>query len=747
MSKNLDWCKNLLLARDAPVENTVCRLQPEALSKVTSAPTTQSTASRRRSIVVVARRLSSVTDSFVHNVSDAQISRGVRAASLLEWRRRLYSRPSNASQLVKLLRKSDEDNSVKDIAIPDTSDELVGGEDLPLLSFWLAYGRFHHELRGFSSSVWLAVRSVNIQGCNLPHDQCELLFISMRKSTPSLTDVDCSSNQVGGYADENDFFIPVLTSGAALAKLLEVNTSITSLKARYCGMGMRTVRAIAEALADRNRTLISMDIGANSLWWDEVEVDELQSDQCFSRDALDEVIRALRANYVLTKLVVSAAVLKPDHLCGRPLNSLPGRLRENPARINFASSRASRSDVIIITECVRRNPLARHFSLANTRIDREAAEAICDLMTDVTHKLIDIDLSGITCPFKVSRRLAAAALQHDNLKIFCSIPMKSIRDGTSSNLMLKGAHVGLHGAIVLASLLATNESVATLYVSENDFGTDGLIEFAKALRTNRGLRFIDMRQNFLQARALRAINTAIRERLDVKKLPPLPPIPPTPHMEAHAVARLDQQVLDLFATSYLAPLLPMTRSSNWEIRRGAITSLARLSDDHLRAAAAALRNLQGKSILADVLTYAHSDLCTMGQRREAVAGFVNLSNHSYSQQQLLAEGLLVEVRNLLLACEAKASMQICVPQIIGAISALSRNGALRPLLLEAGLMANLCAVAGDDSRGDGLISISMRKSAVQAIVQLCQTPEAAGERKPGGEVDRNHEAPPPRVFY
>ena len=99
------------------------------------------------------------------------------------------------------------------------------------------------------------------------------------------------------------------------------------------------------------------------------------------------------------------------------------------------------------------------------------------------------------------------------------------------------------------------------------------------------------------------------------RLPPLPPLAENAILEPGEIVERDKPVLTMFAGSYLAPLLPMTRSTTWEIRRGAITSLARLSDDHLRAAVAALRSFKGRSVLVDIMEYCSSQLVDAVARR------------------------------------------------------------------------------------------------------------------------------------
>ena len=103
--------------------------------------------------------------------------------------------------------------------------------------------------------------------------------------------------------------------------------------------------------------------------------------------------------------------------------------------------------------------------------------------------------------------------------------------------------------------------------------------------------------------------------LDTPRLPPLPPLAEGACLDPAEALKRDEPVLIMFADSYLAPLLPMSRSQTWEIRRGAITSLARLSDDHLRAAVAALRNLQGRSVLVDILQVAEIPPPSLGPRK------------------------------------------------------------------------------------------------------------------------------------
>ena len=160
---------------------------------------------------------------------------------------------------------------------------------------------------------------------------------------------------------------------------------------------------------------------------------------------------------------------------------------------------------------------------------------------------------------------------------------------------------------------------------------------------------------------------------EAPRLPPLPPLAEGASLDPSEVVKRDEPVLELFADSYLAPLLPMARSQTWEIRRGAITSLARLSDDHLRAAVSALRNLQGQSVLVDVLQYCSSPLCTSVEKREAIMGLCNLLGHKHSQSELRAENLFDGVLNLMRECQTDTSVKIMTWLTVDAVGGLAAD--------------------------------------------------------------------------
>ena len=202
-------------------------------------------------------------------------------------------------------------------------------------------------------------------------------------------------------------------------------------------------------------------------------------------------------------------------------------------------------------------------------------------------------------------------------------------------------------------------------------------------------------------------------------------------LSSDEVARQDVPVVKLFEGSYLAPLLPMTRSHTWEIRRGAITSLARLSDDELRAGVAALRNLQGRSVLVDLMHYTTSPVCTAIEKREAVTGLHNLCGHEYAQHELHHEGLFGSVLALLRECDrgGEASMKLAVPAVVEVIEILCRNPKLMLFVVSGGFVPYILRIASDDSGGGGTLAGSLRINAIQALTALSKAMDARVERR------------------
>jgi len=89
--------------------------------------------------------------------------------------------------------------------------------------------------------------------------------------------------------------------------------------------------------------------------------------------------------------------------------------RDNLKRISFGiggnmGQRASRSDLVIIMECLKKNSHVTSLSLSGLRIDHEAAEGLENLLLDLPINLKEINLTKIQTPMKTSELLANIVL-------------------------------------------------------------------------------------------------------------------------------------------------------------------------------------------------------------------------------------------------------------------------------------------------------------------------------------------------
>ena len=135
--------------------------------------------------------------------------------------------------------------------------------------------------------------------------------------------------------------------------------------------------------------------------------------------------------------------------------------------------------------------------------------------------------------------------------------------------------------------------------------------------------------------------------------------------------------------SYLAPLVPMVRAKDAEIRRQAICALATLTDERHRSAVASLKDTHGRSLLRDLLQYAHHSH-SAAMRHEAVNGLANLLKSRSTHGYMLQAGLLPDLLQLVRLC-APGSMRPAAYTV----ACLCSNENVAPEMLRAGFVPQL----------------------------------------------------------
>jgi Leucine-rich repeat (LRR) protein len=391
-------------------------------------------------------------------------------STLLQWRRFLYYR---TTKLSLMLQQADQLNNIHHLNMEDQSIE---DEDVYLLSIWLAYNRWHAQCANISTQMYSNLTTLNLQQCTLSHVQCEYILRAVAGSK-TLTSLNMSGNNIGGFADEDDYFVPYIQSGKELANLVGKNKSLTWLSCRYCHMGMLTLCEIAKAMK-HNESITYLNLGSNSWWWDE-RTDELLSDHSFDSTGIFDFAENLcKHNHTLLYTEILSTEFQPLQLNGKHLE-LVASGEDIDKSLSFRDKRLGRIDLIFIIECIKYNKYCTNLNFSGCTIEKQAAESVASYLEKDGCLLEIIDLSHIQTREKDALRLAKAALKSPRLKLFASVPLQRVKANEITNLMLNGAGIGPHGCIVLCDLLSRpgQTSLTRLYLAKNNIFTFGVKGF------------------------------------------------------------------------------------------------------------------------------------------------------------------------------------------------------------------------------------------------------------------------------
>ena len=194
----------------------------------------------------------------------------------------------------------------------DLSDEAIGLTDVHLLALYMGHGRWSDQrVTGINLTRWSNVTYLSLENQDIPPDEVGRLLDSLAHNQ-TLTALNLNGvNGMGGYADEDDYFIPALANGKKLAKVIEKHKKLVYLTCKYCHMGMRALTAIGKAL-EKNTTLTALNLGNNTWWWDE-HTDELLSDQNFNATGIKDLAKGL-CLHNSTLVYIEILSLRAQHL-------------------------------------------------------------------------------------------------------------------------------------------------------------------------------------------------------------------------------------------------------------------------------------------------------------------------------------------------------------------------------------------------------------------------------------------------
>ena len=176
--------------------------------------------------------------------------------------------------------------------------------------------------------------------------------------------------------------------------------------------------------------------------------------------------------------------------------------------ITFRDTRVGRPDVIFVVECIKFNPLCKVLSFSGCKIVKNRLHRFASylILIGVLKTLFDSHRNQVERFTNYSGKCHKKYRHDRTLKIFSDIPIHKFTSNNITNLMLKGAGIGAHGAIVLCNLLSRENgalnSLRSMYLSRNNIHTFGAKAFKEVFAVNTTLTFIDLRDNLIEAAAI-----------------------------------------------------------------------------------------------------------------------------------------------------------------------------------------------------------------------------------------------------
>eukprot|EP00808_Paulinella_micropora_P021553 g62136.t1 len=129
-----------------------------------------------------------------------------------------------------------------------------------------------------------------------------------------------------------------------------------------------------------------------------------------------------------------------------------------------------------------------------------------------SNKIGDDGAKEIAAALKVNQSIKRIYIQGD------WIPVASFRDGKTTNMDLSRKGYNELSAIIIASLLTVNTSLATLVLYKNMIGDAGAAAIAKALQVNKTLTSLSLSYNGIGDTGTKAIGEALRVNQTLREL-------------------------------------------------------------------------------------------------------------------------------------------------------------------------------------------------------------------------------------
>ena len=278
----------------------------------------------------------------------------------------------------------------------------------------------------------------------------------------SLTSLDLQANNIGAKG------------GVAIAEALKANGSLRSLNLATNNIGQEGGAAIAKALKV-NSSLTSIDVGGNKI----------------TKEAVLALVKVFKEKQ-MTCINLTSCNLDAD---GAKEVAEYVRVSSSLTTLDLQGNKLSPQSGVALAEALKVNSSLTILSLYNNQIGEAGGAAVAEALR-VNGSLTSLNVSGNNITGVSAHELATVVLGKENFEIFCYIPLKELRVGNQTTLDLSHTGIDVPGALVMAQLLRTVDSLTTLNLFDNQIGAEGGVAIAEALKVNGSLNALDARYNF-----------------------------------------------------------------------------------------------------------------------------------------------------------------------------------------------------------------------------------------------------------
>ena len=312
-----------------------------------------------------------------------------------------------------------------------------------------------------------------------------------------LTQIDLGSNNIGGHIDDDNVVVHTSKGPQAIADVLRVSKSLTSINLSCNYIGVEGAKHIAKGICDSN-SLMSIDLSDNEI--STVGAKDIAQAIFFSASLTECNVRGNQIDAETATTLANIGTEKRIMLFG---------IKHDQTEANFKDESIESVNALLIGSDLTVSASLTSINLKKNRFEIEGAEYIA---------------KGIS----VSASLTIIDLSSNDLGDGCA---KHIAEGISVNVLLTSINlsqneISYKGAKHIAKAIGVSASLTSINLFDNRIGKEGAKYVAEGISVSTSLTSIDLSWNRIGNEGAKhiaesiAVSASLTQVLAFYKLPP-----------------------------------------------------------------------------------------------------------------------------------------------------------------------------------------------------------------------------------